>query len=246
MNGNISKATKMFGMAIFACVISFFVYISFFILMRTIATDVTGYTIYQVNDDGTTTDIEVVEKAPESIKSNQGYKENRSEMPTSATITLGILQVICGVGIFMCTTGSILANTAAKDRNNTDFNEATFDKFKGLKIGALSVIPLFIYNLIIIALRFLSPSSISDWAFWIYRWIVLCPVKPIVDLITGNANKLHNTPIWSVFALIVFGILVMVFSFILYLICYNEDSFLSKFLYKSARKKDKTKRLGGR
>lgn len=247
MKSNITVAAKMFGMGVFACLISFFVYFSLFIIMRSIATDVTGYTIYQINEDGSKTDVEIVEKVPESVKENQGYYENRSAMPKSASITLGVLQVFCGVGIFFSTVGSVLSTAAARDRNDADFNDAPTDKLRGLKIGFFAALPLFVYNLIIIALRFLFSSSSSwDWLFWVYRWVALSPVKPIVDLMTGNAKTLAETPAWSVIALIIFSILVILFSFAMYLICYNEDNVISKLLYKSTRKKEQTKRLGGK
>ena len=245
MKSNISVAAKMFGMALFTCVISFFIYFSLFIVMRSIATDVTGYTIYEVTD-GQKTVVEVVDKAPQTIKANQSYSENRTPMSKSASIALGVLQVICGVGVFFSTAGSVIAKAAAKDHNDADFNNAPQDKLRGLKIGALAAIPLFAYNIFIILLKFLPGSSLSNWAFWLYRWIVLSPVKPIVDLITTNAASLSEVSIGATFALLVFAPLVALFGFVMYLICYNEDTLIAKLLYKSTRKKEQPKRLGGR
>lgn len=246
MKSNLSAAAKMIGISIFACAISFFVYISLFVLMRGIATDVAGYTIYEIDENGAKHDVETVSTVPESIKENQGYYENRTSMPNSATVTLGVIQVICGVGVYFCTTGTVLAKEAAKDRNNADFNGAPSDKLRGLKIGALAAVPSFAVYICIMIMRFLPPSKVSDWFFWIYRWIVLCPVKPIVDLMTGSASKLSAAPVWAVSALIVFSLLLVAFSYTMYLICYNEDSFLAKVLYKSAKKTDNSRRLGRR
>lgn len=245
MKSNISVAAKMFGMALFTCFVSFFVYISLFIVMRSVATDVTGYTVYEINN-GQKTVIDIVETVPQIKEANQTYSQNRTPMSKSASIALGVLQTVCGLGIFFSTAGSVIASTAAKDHNNTDFNGAPEDKLKGLKIGTLAAIPLLIYNILIIVLKFLPASKLSEWAFWLYRWFILSPVKPIADLLTNNSTTLAETSVGSIFTLLIFVPLIVLFGFVMYLICYNEDSVIAKVLYKSTRKKQEPKKLGGR
>ena len=123
--------------------------------------------------------------APESIKENQGYRQVRSEMPKAANIIMGSLQVICGVGVFFCVVGSVLAKQAAKDRNNMDFAGASYDKLKGLKIGAIAAIPGALLWAVALILRLMPKVAFTDTYYWVYRWVIMCPVKPIIDIFTN-------------------------------------------------------------
>jgi hypothetical protein len=247
MKRNLISATKVFGMIAFSCFVSFFVYISFFIIIRQISTDVTGYTVYEIDEQGAVHDIETVETAPNKAElgENRGYKEVRTDMPVAANVTMSVLQVVCGVGVVFCTAGAVIAKDAAKDRNNADFNSAVFDKYRGFKIGALAGIPSLFFYIITLILRFITVSDFSKTYFWLYRWIVMCPVKPINDLFTGNADILHAAPIWSIAVQVIFPLCIAAFCGIMYIICYNEDSFIAKVLYKSTRKKEKKQRRIG-
>lgn len=240
MKRNFISAAKMTGMLVFACVISFFVYISFFVIIRQISTDVAGYTIYEVDENGHSHDIETVEKAPESIAENQGYREVRTEMPQAANVLMSSLQVICGLGIVFCTVGSVIARDAARDRNDVDFNGKSYDKLRGLKIGAIfAVIPAILYTVCLV-MRLTDPSSAAAKSYyWFYRWLVMCPVKPVIDIFTGNAATLAEASVLSIALSGITVLLLVAFCTAMYLICYNEDSVVAKFLYKSTRKEEK-------
>ncbi len=239
MKQNIMPALKVVGMSVFAVLLSFFVYVSLFFVVRQFSTEVVGYTVYGA--DGAV--IGVVEEAPQLSEEIIGYAEKRSDMTAGATALLGTLQVICGVGIVFCTVGSVFANEAARDRNNADFNGAKKDSLRGLKIGGLAIIPMLAINITAIILKVLGNSA--DVFYWCYRWLFLAPVKPVVDLLTGNANTLTEAPLWAVIVFIVFTLIMLVFSWVMYIICYNEDSVIAKVLYKSTKKKkENVKRLG--
>ena len=184
------------------------------------------------------------EEAPEGLSEGIiGYAEKRSEMTAGANALLGVLQVVCGVGIVFCTVGSVFAKEAAKDRNDVDFNNEKPDKLRGFKIGALAVIPVTVVNIVTIALKLLGSSA--DTFYWVLRWVILCPVKPIVDVMTGGANNLTDVPLWATIVFLGFTAVLFVFCGVIYMLCYNEDSVIAKVLYKSTRKKkEKVKRLG--
>lgn len=243
MQGNIKAAARTIGMYAFAFFISFFVYISLFVIVRELATDVVGYTVYEVNSEGKAVDIETVSTPPKTLEDNMGYREVRSDITAGATATLGFLQVVCGVGIVFCMVGSVLAKEAAKDRNDVDFNRAKQDKLRGLKIGLFAAVPALVLNISIIVLKLMGLTASAF--YWVYRWMIMCPVKPIVDLLTGNAANLSEVPVWSTFVLLGFTVLFVAFCAVMYIICYNEDSVIAKLLYKSAKKKkDNVRRLG--
>lgn len=240
MKHNVMPALKVVGMSVFAVLISFFVYFSLHLIVRQFSTEVIGYTLY--GEGGK--EIGVVEEVPqEPSEEITGYAEKRSEMTPGATALLGALQVICGVGIVFCTVGSVFAKEAAKDRNDVDFNDAKPDKLRGFKIGGLAVLPLLALNIFAIVLKIMGSSAAVF--YWLYRWIFLCPVKPIIDGMTGNVNTLAEAPLWAIFAFLSFTALLFAFCGVMYIICYNEDSVIAKLLYKSTKKKkEKIRRLG--
>lgn len=247
MRENVSTALRITGMAIFACFLSVFVYISVYTLMSSITQEVVGYEVHVLDENSSEVgEPYFIEEKPTKIEPTHKYVAKYSEMSKTAKIVTGVLQVICGVGILFCTTGSVIAKVAAKDRNNADFNDATLDKTKGVKIGLLAAIPPILVYLVVLVLRFLSPSKVYDWVYWFYHVIFLAPVKPIVDAMTDGATQLHLVPIGSLIATIIFIVLYAAVFAVLYVICYNEDSFLAKVLYKSATKKENHRRLGGR
>jgi hypothetical protein len=161
----------------------------------------------------------------------------------AATALLGILQVFCGVGIVFCTVGSVIAKEAARDRNDADFNNAAQDKMRGFKIGGLAVMPMLAAGVAAVVLKILGGASAGF--YWFYRWVILCPVKPIFDLLTGNATDFSGAPLWSVIVSVGFTALFLAFCGVMYIICYNEDSVIAKLLYKSAkRKKENVRKMG--
>ena len=238
MQRNVSPALKVVGMSAFAVFLSFFVYISLFILVRQFSTQVVGYTVYEVVD-GKSVDVETLAEPPKTMAENQNYRQERSEMNPGASAFLGILQTVCGLGVVFCFVGSIFAKEAAKDRNDVDFNNASADKMRGFKIGALAVIPLALINVATIILKLKGSSGAV--LYWLLRWGILNPVKPVVDLLTNNATNISEASLWSLIVLFAFTILMVVFCGVMYLICYNEDSVIAKLLYKSTKKKSKRK-----
>ena len=156
-------------------------------------------TVTEIDENGKAHDIETVEKAPDSIAENQGYREVRTDMPQAATVLMSTLQVVCGLGIVFCTVGSVIARDAARDRNDVDFNGAKYDPLRGLKTGALFAVVPFILYAVCLIMRLSSPTAAAAKSYyWFYRWIVMCPVKPIVDIFTKNAAIMADASVMSI------------------------------------------------
>lgn len=240
MRENISSAAKVSALILFSCFISFFVYISFYVMIKQFSTEVIRYDVY---DTVAKEKIGEVEKKPDEIEENRYYDPIYSEMPLAAEIVLGTLQLVCGVGVVFCTAGSVLAKEAARDRNDADFNHAEPDRLRGLKIGIFAAVPSLLLYIGAMVMKFMTPSAVTHMYYWIYRWIILCPVKPIADLLTGNAINLETARTGGLAATVIFSLLIVVFCAVMYIICYNEDSVIAKVLYKSAKKEDNTRRL---
>ncbi len=239
MQRNISPALKTVAISALAVILSLFVYVSIFTMVFQFSTKVVGYTLYEITEDGEAVDIETLSEPPKTMEENQNYRQERSEMSVGASAVMGILQTLCGLGIVFCFVGSILAKEAARDRNDVDFNGAKADKMRGFKIGALAAIPLLAVNVATLVVKIMGSAGAT--LYWVYRWVLLSPVKPLVDLITGNAANLSAAPLWSVIVLFAFTLLFVAFCGVLYLLCYNEDSVIAKVIYKSTKKKEKRK-----
>ncbi len=270
MQGNVRAAGKIIGMAIFTSILCLFIQVSFHSMMKSFSTDVIGYEVYEVKEDeaGNVTQVShgyiAKDEKPEEADSSMRYMSVYGEMPTSVKVVETVLSTVCSLGVLFCTTGTVFAKIAARDRNDCDFNGAVPDKARGLFIGALAAIPPFVFYLITLALRlFAKSSSVVNWYYWFYRFIIMGPVKPIVDLFTtvqtgeyviasqtypimGVETDLASVPIWAIAVQGVFIILFIAFGYAMYRICYNEDSIISKLLYKSARDDRNVRRLGGR
>lgn len=243
MRASISSATKVCAMILFSCFISFFVYISFYVMIKQFSTEVIGYEVY---DTVAKEKIGELTEKPETLEENRYYQPIYSKMPLAAEVVLSTLQVICGVGVVFCTAGSVIAKEAARDRNDADFNNAESDKLKGLKIGVFAAIPSLLIYVGAMIFKFVTPNAVTNMYFWVYRWIILCPVKPIVDLMTDSAINFQTAKVGGLAATVVFSLLIVAFCAVMYIVCYNEDSVIAKVLYKSTKKEDNTRRLRSR
>ena len=111
--------------------------------------------------------------------------------------------------------------------------------------------------------RFIGSGKAVDWYYWVYRFIIMGPVKPLTDILTatptgsfvigdktyittGAETSLLEVPVWTVAVMGVCILLFVLMGYLMYRICYNEDSMLAKLLYKSTRKEETGRRLGGR
>ena len=254
-------ARKIFGMAVFSVILCFFVQLSFFALIQSFSTEVVRYDIYDAtkvdenNPKGAYVTTYEKDELPENLDRNvlKPYPV-LSEMPASARVVETVLSTVFSLGIFVCTTGSVLADAAAKDRNNSDFNGAPYNKTRGFKIGLLAAIPSAVFYVATVVLRFFPSNKIIDWYFWFYRFVALGPVKPLNDRMTwaqletgefGAQTDLSLVLWWWVISTVLYIALFVLFCYAVYRICYNEDSWLAKLLYKSKDPKN-VRRLGGR
>ncbi len=257
MQSNLRIALRVIGMALFTSFLCLFVQISFHTMMKSFSTEVIGYNVYQVNEDGTSKELGYIEKAekPDKPEDDMRYMAVYSEMPQSAKVVEAVLSAVCSLGILFCTTGTTFAKVAAKDRNDCDFNGIEPDKMRGLKIGAIAAVIPAAYWVSMLALSFMPQNASINWLYWVYRFVIMGPVKPINDIILSSvfsgANQdytydLSVAPTWFMAFHIVYILLFVVYSYAMYRLCYNEDSVLAKLLYKSTRKEDNVRRLGGR
>ncbi len=267
MRDNLGHAGKIIGMAIFTSILCLFVQVSIFSMLKSFSTDVIGYQVNKVTvvegkevseDLGYITKDEYPEKPEEGMK----YVPVYPDPPTSVKVVETVISTILSLGILFCTTGTVFAKVAAKDRNDCDFNGAIPDKNRGFKIGLLAAIPPFVFYIVTVILRFVGSGKWVDWYYWFYRFVVMGAVKPLTDLftsdviqtavignktyeMTGPITSLQEVPVWAIAVQGGFILLFALFGYLMYRICYNEDSVIAKLLYKSADDHN-VRRLGGR
>ena len=263
MRDNIRAAGKVTGMAIFTSFLCLFIQVSVFSLMKSFSADVVGYQVQEIFEDGTIKEHPSVKEIPENPEKNFRYIQIYGNMPTSVKVVEVVISSIFSLGVLFCTTGTVFAKIAAKDRNDCDFNGGVPDKNRGLKIGAMAAVPPFVLYLGAVGLRLFGSGKWVDWYYWVYRFIIMGPVKPITDLftssvqqtytvgtevynITGAEPVLSQVPAWAIAVQGGFILLFVLFGYLMYRICYNEDSVIAKLLYKSADDHNKGRRLGGR
>lgn len=265
MQSNLKVALKVMGMALFASLLCLFVQVSIHTMMKSFTTEPVGYEVHEVKDDGSSVDhgIISVEDAPETPEENFRYMAIYPDIPQSAKVVETVISLIFSLGILFCTTGSVFAGVAAKDRNDCDYNGAVPNKNRGLIIGAIAAIPPALGYIAALVLRFIGSGKAVDWYYWVYRFIIMGPVKPLTDILTatptgsfvigdktyittGAETSLLEVPVWTVAVMGVCILLFVLMGYLMYRICYNEDSMLAKLLYKSTRKEEIGRRLGGR
>ena len=249
MQSNWKVSGKVIGMAVFTAILCIFIQISMFALIKSFSTEVVGYDVYYVENNGDQGEFVgyfAKDELPEDLDLNH-YKplSKYSPVPTSAKVVEVVLSTFFSVGVLFCTVGSVLADVAAKDRNNSDFNGIEHNKNRGLIIGLMSAIPAGAAYVGTVVLRFFPATKVTNWYFWFYRFIIMGPVKPLNDIMTDTKTDLSQMPWWWVIAHGLFLVLFVLICYLMYRICYNEDSWLAKVLYKS-KETNNVRRLGGR
>ncbi len=235
---------KVVTTTLFVGVLCLFVFISFDVMLNAVSTKVIGYDVYEVTEDKKVGEkIGFVETVPEEKEENVTYISVYSEKPQAAKIAEWTFQLVCGLCIFFCTAGSIIAKAAARDRNDVDFNKGVHDRFRGFKIGLFAGIPSAVAYVLTIVAKFCSSSIVAQGYYTVYRWVLTSPVKPLVDLLANNAVGIKNTDMKGILLAGIFVPLMVLFCGVMYFICYNEDSIVAKVLYKSAQKIDKTRKV---
>ena len=243
MRSDFKVGMKVVSTILFTCILCFFVYISVEVAVKQISTKVIGYDVIDVTaNDGKGEKIDFIDKVPAERNPNYKYISVYSEKPFAAKAVVWVLQVICGVGVFFCTAGSVVAKAAARDRNDVDFNNGVYNKRRGVNIGLFAAIPSLIAYILSIAAKVLPYSGVAETYFWFYRWIITTPVKPFVDLMVDGSINVTGAPLSGILLSGIFVPLLVLFCAVMYLICYNEDSVIAKVLYKSAKKPDNTRR----
>ena len=209
MSEIIKKGAGLFGRVALINVMCFFVVISMSIMCSAAFTENIGYTAYGVKEDGdepillykhTNAEGEDLQKAEYE---SQGftittYNERSDLSSVGNAVFLGVSQVFALL-ILIAIVYPALWRLGTADSNLVRFKHKEEDLYKGLKIGAVSVIPsaLFTLSLIVFAV-----GALPKFPVIIYKFINSSQYS-FIQMIIGNARYASDLHIWQ------FGVLLL-------------------------------------
>ena len=233
----------LFGKLIIVNIMCFFLVISMSVLCTAAFTENIGYIAYGVKD-GSEEQVELY-----THYNKDGEDTNREKFEEEGyTITeSSIRSEITGTGnkVFLIVTQCfslvlLIAfiypkfwNMGTQDCNLVHFKHKKEDKLKGLKAGAISIIPA----VLLLIFLFVAKSGITaDFPVVLYKFMN-SSVYSFIHVAAGNAVKFGELSILSFVIFLVLLFIIPATSWVAYLLGYKNISLGEKFIYK----KNKTK-----
>lgn len=250
MKKNIKNAASVFGRVVFANVICIFVCIVVSVVCASLFTHDIGYNAYGTKSSDSSdisTGSSKIEKLYEyrydegedtkkAEYEAQGYTvstENvRSEMGKGARTALLIINQIFCLFVLMQFVYGVVWHTGTTDNNKVHFGRITYDKYRGLKIGALAMLPFLLIFAVLALLKLLYPN----FPLIIYK-LLNSSVFSIIDVIFGSASKLSQLSVVRMLLSLSAFAVVPIISHIAYTLGFKQFSISEKLIYK--KKKDK-------
>jgi hypothetical protein len=162
----------------------------------------------------------------------EGYTE-LSEHPITAATKTGnkIFSTISGLLSF-ATLAVILYPSVwkegSKDRNLVHFGHIAEDKFKGLKVGAIAVIPAFLLFAFFIVTK---GSLTADFPVVWFKFLN-SNAYSLIDLLQNGVVHLRDLPVLNLVLMALTQITVPIICYLAYLLGYKEISISDKLVYK--------------
>ena len=162
----------------------------------------------------------------------EGYTE-LSEHPITASTKTGDI-IFLAVSALFCfgTLAAILYpavwKTGSKDRNLVHFGHISEDKFKGLKIGVIAVIPAFLLFAFFIATK--GNIAANFPAVWLK--FLNANAYSLIDLLQNKVILLKDIPALNLVLMALTQITVPIICYLAYFLGYKEISLADKLIYK--------------
>ena len=244
MNSMLTQASKLWAKIVITTVMAFFVIFSVTIIFMAMFTEVVGYKAYIVDKDGVKqkepvythmysdgSDKKIDEYEDAGIEI---YKENiHSDFTKGQSIAHIIITQFISLVILSAFIYSQLSKLGRKDNTDVNYKGYAEDKFKGLKIGLITVAPFAVFYLLHVVFAL---GVKPDFSMALYR-IVNYIFSPVLNVIIGKEDVLVGDLTAVRFVLIAIPLLVIpLVSWISYVIGYKRIEFLDNFIYKSSKK----------
>lgn len=231
---NIKPALSVFGKQVLLGVMSIFLTLSLMVLSLFAFTQVNGYRASVYEKDGKTLVTTYTHFAADGEDAKKAdYEEKGYIVATENTrtaISKGgnaayyiVLQTICIILII----GFIyhpLWHIGAKDSNAVNFNRRKEDVFRGLKIGILGTVPLFLLMAIIL----IFGKNVFNIGF---LSMIFAQYHSFIRIISGSVLLVKDLAIWQSLLMFLPLLIVPLVAFIAYLLGYKDISLSEKLIY---------------
>ena len=250
-------AGKVFLKTVFAGVLCVIVYLSMATIFSGIGTKNIGEQIYRYDENSElvlvdeyyydeessdtqeeTSTGDVASDVTSDAASDSESSENdtfviyiRSDITPTANFFYHLLSIICMVPLLLCMPYADLWAMGDKDNNSVTFGRLNEDKFRGLKIGLLSAIPVFICYILLVLSKL---GLFMDGFLGVYQWLNI-PYIMVIQWITGSAKLSSEMAGWCLIPIGLLTLLVPAVCALGYYLGYSEISISEKLLYKSGK-----------
>ena len=231
---------KLFLKTVVINIMCFFIVVSFSVLTTAAFSKKIGYKAYgTASDSSEQTELytyyyEDGDDTQKSAYEEEGYTVTtvniRSETSKSGKIFFLIIsEVFC----FVLLCGFIypeLWHSGTTDSNLVRFKHKTEDKFKGVKIGALSVVPNYLALVFLVIAKL---GAFPNFPTALYK-LLNSSVYSFIEVILGGAAAVSELAAWRLALLFLLPLLIPAISGISYILGYKNISIGEKLIYKKA------------
>ena len=240
-NEIIGNGAKLFLRWILINVMCFFVALSFQVLATAVFTQNIGYKVYGTLENEEKS-VELYthysadgEDGQAAQYEEQGYVLKkltiRSEMSRAGNIAfLTVTQIFC-IMILIIFIYPNLWDLGTKDSNLVKFKHKAEDKYKGVKIGLIAVIPVY---LVLILLCVMKGGLFPGFPVALYR-LSHSAFYSLIGLMVGNALEIAGVAWWRMALLFLLPLLIPLFAGVSYYLGYRNFSIGEKLIYKKNR-----------
>lgn len=250
MKKNIKSAASVFWRVVFANFICIFVCMVVSVICISLFTHVIGYNAYGTKTSDSSdistgsSKVEMLyqyrydegEDTKKAEYEAQGYtvstEDLRSEMSEGARAAFLIINQIFCLGVLIKFVYGEVWHTGTTDNNKVHFGRIKYDKYRGLKIGALAMLPFLLIFIGLTVLKRLYPG----FPLIIYK-LLNSSVFSIIDFAFGSASKLSQLSVVRMLLSLSAFAAVPIISHIAYTLGFKQFSISEKLIYK--KKKDK-------
>ncbi len=239
-NSLIKTSAKIWLRMFFASMMCFIVWFSFDALGISVFGDVTGYEIYEYDENGENPQL-VVEHTytqDEDTSKKVELKDNQTLIPIRKMTkgeerTVDTISSVFMLLIFALFPYNVLWNMGSHDENYVQLGRMEKDIAFGLKVGAVASVPSFLLYMLLVLGKFgVVPGVILKW-----HRLLNPPFIPYIDAVEMGANTATELSIGSLLAVGAILLFIPAVCWLAYYLGYRQISIRDKLVYKKPSKK---------
>ena len=229
---------KLFLKTIVVNIMCFFIVISFSVLTTAAFSKNIGYKAYGTTG-GSSEQTELYtyyyedgEDAKKSAYEEDGYTVStvsiRSDISKSGKTLFLIISQLFSILILCGFIYPDIWHNGTNDSNLVKFKHKSEDKFKGLKIGAVAVIPSYLILIFLVIARL---GALPDFPMVLYKFLN-SSVYSFIEVILGGTVTVSNLAVWRFIILFLLPLIIPAIAGISYILGYKNISVGEKLVYK--------------